>query len=69
MVIPGMVLVVDDGSAKAPGWVDASTGDGDGGQVDQEHRKTNWQWGKDLFSPTKDRNTLCNTQKTHIYFQ
>ena len=47
MVIPGMAPVVDDGSAKAPRWVDAGAGDGDGGQVNQEHRKPDWQWGKD----------------------
>ncbi|MCS4558923.1 hypothetical protein L9G74_21120, partial [Shewanella sp. C32] len=44
MVIPGMAPVVDDGSAKAPRWVDAGAGDGDGGQVNQEscnfHRTT-----------------------------
>ena len=47
MVIPGMVPVVDDGSSKAPSRVDAGAGDGDGGQVDQEHCEPNWQWGKD----------------------
>ncbi|KAM1027844.1 hypothetical protein ACFX2A_041553 [Malus domestica] len=36
VVIPGMLLVVDDGSAETPGWVGASSGDGDGGQVHQE---------------------------------
>ncbi|KAB8096443.1 hypothetical protein EE612_024891, partial [Oryza sativa] len=25
----------------------AGAGDGDGGQVNQEHRKPDWQWGKD----------------------
>jgi hypothetical protein len=53
MVAPGVIPVVDDSSAKAPSWVDASASDGDGGKVDQEHRKPNWEWGKDLFSPTK----------------
>uniref|UniRef100_A0A8R7UYD4 Uncharacterized protein n=1 Tax=Triticum urartu TaxID=4572 RepID=A0A8R7UYD4_TRIUA len=48
MVIPGMVPVVDDGSAKAPRWVDAGASDGDGGQVDQEHREPNRQRGQDL---------------------
>ena len=37
MVIPWLVLVVDDGGAEAPGGVDAGAGDGDGGQVDHEH--------------------------------
>jgi len=47
MVAPGVLPVVDDGSAKAPSWVDASASNGDGGKVDQEHREPNWQWGKD----------------------
>jgi hypothetical protein len=37
VVIPGLVVVVDHGGAKAPGWVDAGAGDGDRGQVDHEH--------------------------------
>ena len=41
MVIPGMFPVVDDGSPKAPSWVDAGASDGDGGQMDQEHREPN----------------------------
>jgi hypothetical protein len=41
--------VVDDGSAEAPGRVDAGAGDGDGGEVDQEHCEPNRQWGKDLL--------------------
>ena len=53
VVIPGMVPVVDDGSAKAPCRVDAGAGDGDGGQVDQEHGEPNWEGSKDLFHPTK----------------
>ena len=54
MVAPGVLPVVDDGSAKAPSWVDAGASNGDGGKVNQEHREPNWQWGKDLFSPNKD---------------
>jgi hypothetical protein len=54
MVAPGVLPVVDDGSAKAPSWVDASASNGDGSKVDQEHSKPNWQWSKDLFSPNKD---------------
>lgn len=48
MVIPCMVPVVDDGSSKAPGWVDTSSSDGDGGQVHQENSKPNWEGSKDL---------------------
>jgi len=43
MVMPGMRPVVDDGSTKTPGWVDTRPSDGDGGQVNQEHCKPNWQ--------------------------
>jgi hypothetical protein len=49
VVIPGLAPVVDDGGAKAPRRVDAGAGDGDGGQVDQEHGEPNRQRGKDLF--------------------
>ena len=48
MVIPSMAFVVDDGSSKAPGWVDASSCDGDGGQVHQENSKPNRERSKDL---------------------
>jgi hypothetical protein len=63
MVIPGMVPVVDDGSPKAPSWVDAGASDGDGGQMDQEHRKSNRKWGEDLFSPTTDGKILQSVPK------
>jgi len=36
VVVPWLVLVVDDGGAEAPGGVDAGAGDGDGGQVEQK---------------------------------
>lgn len=49
VVSPGMLPVVNDGSAEAPRRVDAGAGDGDGGQVDQEHREPDWERGKDLF--------------------
>lgn len=43
VVVPCAVLVVDDGGTQAPGWVDARSGDGDGGQVDQEDSESDWQ--------------------------
>nr|GMC81167.1 hypothetical protein T12_13101 [Ipomoea batatas] len=39
VVIPHFAIVEDDGGAKAPGGVDARAGDGDGSQVNHEHRK------------------------------
>lgn len=48
MVIPGLVLVVNEGCPKTPSRVDASTCDGDGGQVNQKHSKPNRQWRQDL---------------------
>ena len=48
LIAPGFVAVVDDGGAEAPGGVDAGAGDGDGGQVDQEHGEPDLQRGKDL---------------------
>lgn len=41
MVIPDLVVVVDNSSAEAPGWVDTSSGDGDGGQVNHENSEPN----------------------------
>ena len=48
MVVPRLLLVVDDGGAEGARRVDAGAGDGDGGQVDQEHGEPDWQRGKDL---------------------
>lgn len=43
-----MVFVEDDGSTKTTGRVDASSGDGDGSQVNQEHSESNGEWGQNL---------------------
>nr|GMD29874.1 putative aquaporin [Ipomoea batatas] len=43
LVIPSVIFVVDNGSAKATCRIDASSCDGDGGQVNQENRKPNWE--------------------------
>lgn len=43
MVVPCLLLVVDDGGADAPGRVDARAGDGDGGQVHHEHGEPDGQ--------------------------
>ena len=48
MVIPCVVFVVDNGSPKTPGWVNTSSCDGDGGQMNQEHRKPNGKWSQNL---------------------
>ena len=48
MVIPGLVLVVDDCSAKAPSRVDAGPGDGDGGEVHHEHGEPDGEWCQHL---------------------
>ena len=53
VVIPCMALVVDDGSPKTSCRVDTSSSDGDGGQMDQEHRKPNWERSQDLHSNQK----------------
>lgn len=46
VVVPATVFVEDDGRAEAPGRVDAGPGDGDRGQVHQEHREPDWQRGQ-----------------------
>ena len=43
MVIPGMVLVEDDGRTKTPSWVDTGAGYGNSCQVYQENGEPNWQ--------------------------
>lgn len=43
-----MCFVVDDGSTKTSCRVDAGASDGNGGQVDEEDSKPNWQGSKDL---------------------
>lgn len=50
MVIPSAVLVEDNGSSKTPGRVDASSGDGDGGQVNQENCKPNGKRSQNLHT-------------------
>lgn len=39
--MPSAVFVVDDSGAKAPGWINAGSRDGNGGQVDHEDRESN----------------------------
>jgi len=48
MVIPGLVLVVDNSGSQTPSRVDASSSDGDGGQVNHEHSKSNWKRSQNL---------------------
>jgi len=47
MVIPSEVLVVNEGCTKTPSWVDTSSCDRNGGQVNQKHCKPNRQWCQD----------------------
>lgn len=48
MVMPCLVFVVNDSSPKTPCRVDTGAGDGDGGQVNHENSKSNWEWGQNL---------------------
>ena len=48
LVIPGFVIVVDDGSTKAPSRVDTSSSDRNGTQVNHEHGEPNWQRSQHL---------------------
>ena len=48
MIIPSTVPVEDNGCAKAPCGVDASSSDGDGGQVNQENCEPNWKRSQNL---------------------
>ena len=55
MIIPSLVLVVDDGSSQASCGVNTSAGDGDGGKVDQEHGETD---GKGCQKLRKAKNKI-----------
>ena len=57
MVIPSVVLVEDDGSTKTSCWVDSSSSDGDGCQVDQEHSESNRERCKNLSNFKKKKTT------------
>ncbi|KAG9158527.1 hypothetical protein Leryth_016173 [Lithospermum erythrorhizon] len=48
VVVPGVILVVDDGSSKTTGWVDAGSSNRDGGQVNQEHCKSDGERSQKL---------------------
>lgn len=48
MVAPYVLFVVNDGSSKTPGWVDAGSSDGDGGQMNQKYRKPNGERSQNL---------------------
>ncbi len=45
LLVPTGVTVVYDCSPKASRWVDACSSDGDGGQMNHEHRKSDGQRG------------------------
>ena len=48
MVIPSVLPVVDDGSSETPGRINAGSGDGNGGQMDQKHCKPNGKRSQNL---------------------
>ena len=49
MVIPCLLVVVDNSSTKASGWVNSSSSNGDSSQMYHEHSKSNWKWSQDLI--------------------
>lgn len=53
VVIPGVVLVVDDCSSKTPCWVDTSSGNRNSSQVNQEDSEPNWQGSQNLINTSK----------------
>jgi hypothetical protein len=48
LVIPCLLVVVDDRSSQAPGRVDTGAGDGDGGNVDHEDGEADWEGSQHL---------------------
>lgn len=59
MVIPGLVIIVDDSSSKTPCRVDASSSDGNRREVDHEHSEPNWQRGQDLHKKHPDAQPMA----------
>ena len=59
MVIPSLLVVVDNSSTKASGWVDSSSSNGDGSQMHHEHSESNWKWSQNLV-----RKQNSQTKKT-----
>ena len=53
MVIPGLVVVIDDSSSEASSWVDTGSGDRNCRQVDHEHRKSDGKRCQNLYQFTK----------------
>jgi len=50
LVIPGFLVVEDNGWSETPGGVNAGSGNGDGSQVNHEHSKSNGKWCQYLFN-------------------
>lgn len=48
MVVPCVISVVNNGSSKTPGRVDAGSSDGDGGQMNQKYCKPNGERSQKL---------------------
>lgn len=48
-MIPSAFLVEDDSRTKTSSWINASSGNGDGSQVNQKHSETNWQRCQNLI--------------------
>lgn len=47
MIFPNFMIVDDDGSTEASSRVNASAGDGNGGEVNHEDSKANGEWSQD----------------------
>ena len=74
MIVPASVFVEDDGRAEAPGRVDAGPGDGDRGQVHQEHREPDGQRSQYLHTWMPKHNNpnimfprLDNTRREYVF--
>lgn len=53
MLVPRLVLVVNNCRTEAASWVDASSSDWDSGQMNHKNCKANGKWGQHLYTPTK----------------
>ena len=62
LVIPGLLIVVDNSSPQTPGRVDTGASDRNSGQVNHEHGKPNWKRCQNLKSK------IAQNTNIHQYF-
>lgn len=63
LIIPNVIVIINDSSTKTSSWINARPRYGNGGQVYQEHCKPYWQWRQYLLPSTL---IYTNVNKPHL---